>query len=106
MLPQSRLGVTKPLYMAFVPTCFTFLRALCAYVPTCFRALNYYVPTCSHFSKACVSTCLRGYIYFSCQRALNYFAHKCAHFSRAYVPTTTQDFGTDIYPDDVKSDEN
>ena len=52
-----------------------------------------------------VSTCLRAFI-FHMPLALNYFVPECAHFSRNYVPTTTQALGTDIYPADVKSDEN
>ena len=58
------------------------------------------MPTCPPF--LCV------YIYFSCLFvfALNYLVSTCAHFSRTYMLTVTQDFGTDIYPADVKSDES
>ena len=79
-------------YVPFVPTC---RRAFMPSITTCLRALIFHVPTC-----------LDAYIYFPCLRSLNYFMRKCSHFSRIYVPTTTQDLGTDIYPADVKSDEN
>ena len=71
-----------------------------------FRGHVPYVPTCPKFLRAYVPTCL--YIFFvpTCLYPLNYFVHKCPHFSRTNVPTTTQDIGNDIYPTDVKSDEN
>ena len=56
-------------HVPYVPTC---LRALCAYMPyvsSRLKLVRAYVPTCSHFLRACASTCLRAYIYFSCLRA-------------------------------------
>ena len=76
-----------------VPTCLTCLRAC---VPSCFKlsALIFHVPTC-----------LRAYV-LTCLCALDYFEATSAHFSHTYVSTTTQVLVTDIYPADVRSDEN
>ena len=79
-------------YVTFVPTCLTCLRA--------------YVPKRPNFSHAYVLTYLDIFFVPTCLRALNYFVPTCAHFSRTYAPTATHDIETDIYPADVKSDEN
>ena len=62
-----------------------------------FAKLRVHLPTCLKLLPAFI---------FHMPLALNYFVPECAHFSRNYVPTTTQALGTDIYPADVKSDEN
>ena len=41
-----------------------------------------------------------------CVCAFNYFVSTFAHFSRTYVCSIMQNVGADIYPADVKSDEN
>ena len=83
-----------------------FLTCLHTYVPLCLNLLHAYVP--SFFM--CLCAYMPIYIFHAYAPLYdylpNYFVPKSPRFSHAKVPTTTQDFGTDIYPADVKSDEN
>ena len=75
---------------------FAKLRAFRAHVCTCLKLLLAYVLKCPHFLLVYMPKCVRA------DKCSAY----CAHISRTYVPITTQDLETDIYPTDVKSDQN
>ena len=70
-------------HVPYVRSCLNRHGALRNYMP--------YMPSCVKLLRAYVPKCLKS---------------PCIHFSHAYVPTTTQDLKTDIYPADLKSDEN
>ena len=78
---------------------FAKLRAFRAHVRTCVPALNYYLPMCLNALIFHLSTCLSACVPINVRPT-------CTHISRTYVPITTQDIETDIYPTDVKSDQN
>ena len=87
-------------------------RCLCflhVYIPMYLCALIYYMPYVPSFFM-CLCAYMPIYIFHAYAPLYdylpNYFVPKSPHFSHAKVPTTTQDFGIDTYPADVKFDEN